>query len=125
MRQQIEEGNYGKIVAIAIETGAFELADDTMTATRRLYERTYDGMVIWDGSTKESRLMRQTNIFRDRSVRLCQSKRVLFYSKSGGGRAVPFSFPRGRKVPQCSDRTQLKWMSKMDERVLKLEQIKK
>jgi hypothetical protein len=29
VRQQVEEGNHGKIVAIDIETGAFELADDT------------------------------------------------------------------------------------------------
>ncbi len=33
VRPQIEEGNHGRIVAIDIETGAFELADDTMTAT--------------------------------------------------------------------------------------------
>jgi hypothetical protein len=39
VRPQVEEGNYGKIVAIDIETGAFELAEDTMTATRQLYER--------------------------------------------------------------------------------------
>jgi hypothetical protein len=38
MRQQIEEGHHGKIVAIDIETGEFELADDTTIATRRLYE---------------------------------------------------------------------------------------
>jgi hypothetical protein len=37
IRQQVEEGNYGKIVAIDIETGAFELADDTIAATDRLY----------------------------------------------------------------------------------------
>ena len=30
---------HGKIVAIDIKTGAFELADDTITATDRLYER--------------------------------------------------------------------------------------
>jgi hypothetical protein len=39
VRQQVEEGNHGKIVAIDIETGEFELADDTMVATRQLYER--------------------------------------------------------------------------------------
>lgn len=39
IRSQVEADNYGKIVAIDIETEAFELADDTMTATRRLYER--------------------------------------------------------------------------------------
>jgi hypothetical protein len=42
VRQQIEDGNHGKIVAIDIETGAFELADDTMAATRQLYERVPD-----------------------------------------------------------------------------------
>jgi hypothetical protein len=39
VRQQVEEGNYGKIVAIDIETGAFEVADTPITATDRLYER--------------------------------------------------------------------------------------
>jgi hypothetical protein len=42
VRQQVEDGNHGKIVAIDIETGAFELADDTMVATRQLYERLPD-----------------------------------------------------------------------------------
>lgn len=42
VRSQVEAGNRGKIVAIDIETGDFELADDTMTATRRLYERLPD-----------------------------------------------------------------------------------
>jgi hypothetical protein len=42
VRPQVEEGNHGKIVAIDIETGAFELADDTMAATRQLYERLPD-----------------------------------------------------------------------------------
>ena len=32
VRSQIEEGNHGKIVAIDIETGAFEVADDSLTA---------------------------------------------------------------------------------------------
>ncbi len=39
VRSQVEEGNYGKIVAIDIETGAFEVADNTIAATDRLYER--------------------------------------------------------------------------------------
>lgn len=39
VRSQVEAGNYGKIVAIDIETGAFELADNTLTATEQLYER--------------------------------------------------------------------------------------
>ncbi|TRT58466.1 MAG: hypothetical protein EWV85_05825 [Microcystis aeruginosa Ma_QC_C_20070703_M131] len=30
VRSQVEEGNQGRIVAINIETGAFELADDTI-----------------------------------------------------------------------------------------------
>jgi hypothetical protein len=42
VRQQVEEGNHGKIVAIDIETGAFELADDTMVAARQLYARVPD-----------------------------------------------------------------------------------
>ena len=39
VRQQVEEGNHGKIVAIDIETGAFEVADTPISATDRLYER--------------------------------------------------------------------------------------
>jgi hypothetical protein len=42
VRHQVEAGNHGKIVAIDIETGAFELADDTMSATRQLYDRVPD-----------------------------------------------------------------------------------
>lgn len=39
IRAQVEKGNHGKIVAIDIETGAFELADETMQAARQLYAR--------------------------------------------------------------------------------------
>ena len=39
IRQQIGEGNDGRIVAIDIETGAFEVADTPMLAVDRLYER--------------------------------------------------------------------------------------
>ena len=39
VRQQVEESNHGKIVAIDIETGAFEVADMPMVAVDRLYER--------------------------------------------------------------------------------------
>jgi hypothetical protein len=46
VRLQVEEGNHGKIVAIDIETGAFELAKDTMTASDRLLER-YPDAQIW------------------------------------------------------------------------------
>jgi hypothetical protein len=33
VRPQIEDGNEGKIVAIDIETGMFEVAEDTLTAS--------------------------------------------------------------------------------------------
>ncbi len=46
VRPQVEEGNYGKIVAIDIETRAFELAKDTMTASDRLLEK-YPDAQIW------------------------------------------------------------------------------
>ena len=39
VRPQVEEGNHGKIVAIDIETGAFEVADEILTATERLFDR--------------------------------------------------------------------------------------
>jgi hypothetical protein len=42
IRSQVEEGNDGRIVAIDIETGIFEVADDTIAATDRLYERVPD-----------------------------------------------------------------------------------
>ncbi|MCU0551826.1 MAG: hypothetical protein MUC48_21000 [Leptolyngbya sp. Prado105] len=42
VRSQVEEGNYGRIVAIDIETGAFEVADTTIEATDLLYERVPD-----------------------------------------------------------------------------------
>jgi hypothetical protein len=46
LRSQVEEENHGKIVAIDIETGAFEIANDTMTASDRLLERLPDAQ-IW------------------------------------------------------------------------------
>jgi hypothetical protein len=39
IRQQVEAGNEGKIVAIDIETEAFEVADNVLPATNRLFER--------------------------------------------------------------------------------------
>jgi allantoicase len=42
VRQQVEQGNQGRIVAIDIETGAFEVADTPMVAVDRLYEREPD-----------------------------------------------------------------------------------
>jgi hypothetical protein len=46
VRPQVEQGNDGRIVAIDIETGAFELAKDTITASDRLLERHPDAQ-IW------------------------------------------------------------------------------
>ena len=42
IRAKVEEGNEGKIVAIDIESGAYKLADNTMTATKQLYEQCPD-----------------------------------------------------------------------------------
>jgi hypothetical protein len=42
IQSQVEEGNHGKIIAIDIETGAFEVADTSMAAVDRLYEREPD-----------------------------------------------------------------------------------
>jgi hypothetical protein len=46
VRPQVEQGNHGKIVAIDIETGAFELADNTIIASDKLLER-YPDAQIW------------------------------------------------------------------------------
>ena len=42
IRQEIESGNTGKIVAIDIETGAFEVDENVVPATNRLFERNPD-----------------------------------------------------------------------------------
>jgi hypothetical protein len=42
----VEAGNQGKIVAIDVETGAFEVAEDTLTASERLLTR-YPDAQIW------------------------------------------------------------------------------
>ncbi len=39
VRSQVEKGNSGRMVAIDIETGAFEVADTPIVATERLYDR--------------------------------------------------------------------------------------
>jgi hypothetical protein len=39
VRPLVEEGNRGRIVVIDIETGAFEVAEDGLTAVNRLYAR--------------------------------------------------------------------------------------
>lgn len=46
VRPQVEQGNHGKIVAINIETGAFELAKDSLTASDQLLAR-YPDAQIW------------------------------------------------------------------------------
>lgn len=42
IRQQVEAGNEGKIVAIDIETGDFEVDETVIGATERLFERRPD-----------------------------------------------------------------------------------
>jgi peptide subunit release factor RF-3 len=42
VRNQVEADNYGRIVAIDIETGAFEVADNILSATGKLFERLPD-----------------------------------------------------------------------------------
>ena len=46
VRPQVEADHQGKIVAIDIETGAFEVADRTLTASERLLRRNPDAQ-IW------------------------------------------------------------------------------
>ncbi len=45
-RQQVEEGNHGNIVAIDIETGAFEVANDIVTASDHLLSK-YPDAQTW------------------------------------------------------------------------------
>jgi len=46
IRQQVEPNHFGKIVAIDIETGAFEVDEDTLVASDRLLER-YPDAQTW------------------------------------------------------------------------------
>ena len=46
VRSHVEEGNYGKIVAIDIDTGAFEVADDSLTAAKQLLKRCPDAQIF-------------------------------------------------------------------------------
>ena len=46
VRPQVEAGNQGKIVAIDIDSGAFEVADDVLTASDRLVAR-YPNAQTW------------------------------------------------------------------------------
>jgi hypothetical protein len=42
VRSKVEEGNHGKIVAIDIETGVYEVADDIVTASEHLLTKVPD-----------------------------------------------------------------------------------
>lgn len=46
VRSQVEEGNHGKIVAIDIETGGFEVADDSLTAAKELLSHYPDAQIL-------------------------------------------------------------------------------
>jgi hypothetical protein len=46
VRPQVEAGNHGKVVALDVDTGTFEVADDTLTASQRLLARHPDAQ-IW------------------------------------------------------------------------------
>ena len=46
IRPRVEAGNHGKIVAIDVDTGAFEVAEDTLTASQRLLT-CYPDAQIW------------------------------------------------------------------------------
>lgn len=46
VRPQVEAGNQGKIVALDVDTGAFEVAEDSVTASLRLLARHPDAQ-IW------------------------------------------------------------------------------
>ncbi len=46
VRQQVEEGNHGKIVAIDIETGDFDVADDSLSAAKQLLKRLPEAQIF-------------------------------------------------------------------------------
>jgi hypothetical protein len=46
VRPQVEAGNHGKIVAIDVETGVFEVGEDTLTASESLLSR-FPEAQIW------------------------------------------------------------------------------
>ncbi len=39
VRPQVEAGNNGRVVALDVDTGAFEVAEDSLTASQRLLAR--------------------------------------------------------------------------------------
>ncbi len=46
VRSKVESGNFGKIVAIDIDTGAFEVADNSLTAAKQLLKRYPDAQIF-------------------------------------------------------------------------------
>lgn len=46
LRPQVEAGNHGKIVALDVDSGVFEVAEDTLTAAQKLLSRQPDAQ-IW------------------------------------------------------------------------------
>jgi hypothetical protein len=46
VRSRVEEGNHGKIVAIDIETGAFEVGKDSLTAAKQLLKCYPDAQIF-------------------------------------------------------------------------------
>ena len=48
VRSQVEAGNHGRVVALDVDTGAFEVADDTLTASQRLLARHPDAQIWCD-----------------------------------------------------------------------------
>ena len=46
VRSQVEADNYGKIVAIDIETGAFEISHDSLSAAKQLLKRYPDAQIF-------------------------------------------------------------------------------
>jgi hypothetical protein len=46
VRSKVEAGNHGKIVAIDIETGAFEVGNDSLTAAKQLLKRYSDAQIF-------------------------------------------------------------------------------
>ncbi len=46
VRSQVEAGNVGRVVAIDVDSGAFEVAVDTLTASKQLLARLPDAQ-IW------------------------------------------------------------------------------
>lgn len=45
IRSKVETDNKGKFLAIDVETGEYEMAEDTLTASQRLFQRLPDAQV--------------------------------------------------------------------------------